>query len=311
MTRGEQREESCSRIHVAVTADERYSGIAGAVIVSVLKKTRNRPICFHILESGFRQKSRDRISSLKKQFPNGEFLFYPVNDTSMFDGLKLPDYISRAATLRLFLPELLKDVAKVLYLDCDTIVCRDIGEIWDTPLENVWVAGVLDCSKSLTKHCNVLGLRAEHYFNSGVLLMNLGEMRNTNYRETFSDVIRNYADKITMADQDLLNLAAQGRYRQLPIRWNLHRGYLIHQMPWTDKAELAEALRMPGIVHFTGSRKPWQWSLKYPRHIFWQEWFLAAKGTTFAQPVLFLFKRFLALFWRKRRPVFPGAPGGA
>ena len=308
---GSQLENSRSRVHVAVAADERYSGIAGAVIVSVLKRTPDRPICFHILESGFRQESRDRISSLKKCFPNGEFLFYPVNDTSMFDGLKLPDYISRAATLRLFLPELLKDVDKVLYLDCDTIVCSNIGEIWDTPLENIWIAGVLDCSKSLTEHCDVLGLRAEQYFNSGVLLMNLEAMRRTDYLKIFSDVIENYADKITMADQDLLNLAARGRYRQLPIRWNLHRGYLKYSMPWTDQMEREEALRMPGIVHFTGSRKPWQWSLKYPRHIFWQEWFLASKGTTFAKPALFLFKRFLALFWRERRPVVHGAPGQA
>ena len=288
-------------IHIAVTADERYAGIAGVLIASALKKTTTCPIVFHVIESGFSQRSKDRISSLKELFPNGEFRFYSVNDTSMFDELELPEYISRAATLRLLLPELLNDVPKVLYLDCDTTVCRDLTEIWNTPLDRCWIGGVLDCHKALPDHCAVLDLAPEHYFNSGVLLMNLEEMRRSDYRQVFAENIREYGSRITMADQDLLNLSARGRFKPLHLRWNLHRGYLKYAMPWTDRQELAEAIREPGIVHFTGGRKPWDWSLRRPRHIFWREWFLAARGTVFSEELLFFLKNhIISHFWRSK-----------
>ena len=40
-----------------------------------------------------------------------------------------------AAYGRLYIPEVLEGVSKVLYLDCDIIVTRDLSELWEIPFE--------------------------------------------------------------------------------------------------------------------------------------------------------------------------------
>ena len=83
---------------------------------------------------------------------------------------------------RLFIPKLLPDEKKAIYLDADIIVNLDITELWQTDLENHPLAVVLESEDGAipARYSKLViegFVKGENYFNSGVLLMNLEVLR--------------------------------------------------------------------------------------------------------------------------------------
>ena len=79
------------------------------------------------------------------------------------------DYFTSAMWLRIFLPELMPDADKVLYLDADTLAVDSLAPLWDTDLSGHALGAVTN----VFQHNHVqrpaeLGLSGpEVYFNSG------------------------------------------------------------------------------------------------------------------------------------------------
>ena len=125
---------------------------------------------------------------------------------------------------RVMLPELLPDVDKIIYLDADILVNRDIKELWDTDIQDYCLAAVPDYS-------TVNGLEtpypvakqevpASHYFNSGVLCMNLDRIRA---KGNMHENILNYLEENPSArllDQDALNAVYCGETILVDESWN-------------------------------------------------------------------------------------------
>jgi hypothetical protein len=76
---------------------------------------------------------------------------------------------------RIFLPDLLPEVGRALYLDVDTIVLRSLSPLWALDLRDHYVAAVTNVpERHMLGHAEELGGAGPgDYFNSGVLLMNL------------------------------------------------------------------------------------------------------------------------------------------
>jgi Glycosyl transferase family 8 len=55
-----------------------------------------------------------------------------------------PSHLTAATLLRLLLPSVLKDIDRVVYLDCDLVVLRDITTLYDTDLLDFPLAACLD-----------------------------------------------------------------------------------------------------------------------------------------------------------------------
>jgi lipopolysaccharide biosynthesis glycosyltransferase len=97
---------------------------------------------------------------------------------------------SPANYARFFMPALLPNVNKVIWLDCDTIVMRDIRELWNMALPNgEWLAAI---ERTSFKYGNffdgkVQALYKDRYgvamdtsessFNAGVFVADLGKWR--------------------------------------------------------------------------------------------------------------------------------------
>ena len=113
---------------------------------------------------------------------------------------------------------------KIIYLDADILVNRDIKELWDTDIQDYCLAAVPDYS-------TVNGLEtpypvakqevpASHYFNSGVLCMNLDRIRA---KGNMHENILNYLEENPSArllDQDALNAVYCGETILVDESWN-------------------------------------------------------------------------------------------
>ena len=115
------------------------------------------------------------------------------------------DRITNAAYLKCFLTNLPYD--KVLYVDPDTICQRSLKELWNIPVEYI---GICESHKFGEKQAQALGL--PKYGITGVMLMNLKNLRKINFTARCLDVEANYMTPSTgwQHDETCINVAMAG-----------------------------------------------------------------------------------------------------
>jgi lipopolysaccharide biosynthesis glycosyltransferase len=164
---------------------------------------------------------------------------------------------------RILLPELLADVERVLYLDVDTLALDTIAPLWRIDLSGHAVAAVTNVFEEhrLDRPATLRLPGPEVYFNSGVLLMNLDELRRTDAADTIRRIARERGAELVWPDQDVLNLALWERRLPLRPRWNVMNSVMLfgHAADVFGAEAVAEAREHPAIRHFEGpgANKPW------------------------------------------------------
>ena len=167
---------------------------------------------------------------------------------------------TEAASLRLLLPELLPELDKILYLDCDIIVRQDLAKLWDqTELGDHYLAAVYEAAiEGQAERFRALGCDPAKYFNSGFLLMNLAKMREEKVTEKLLEACR--VPYLEFPDQDALNQVCQGRVLPLSPLYNSIRTFFIPRYKRDFVRQYSEDLwkqvQKKGTIHYTGG-KPW------------------------------------------------------
>jgi lipopolysaccharide biosynthesis glycosyltransferase len=180
----------------------------------------------------------------------------------VFGDLKIDGHVTSAAYLRLRISELLPaTLERVLYLDSDIIIRGDVTELFEMNLlgfpfgavPDAVVDGYREIRAKIALDANV------HYFNSGVLLIDLPRWRSLNIGARAITYCRSNRDSITFWDQCALNHVANGRFHVLDEKWNFQSH--------SSVSKLHSAL----IVHFTGELKPWHFMCTHPlKHLYFE-----------------------------------------
>jgi lipopolysaccharide biosynthesis glycosyltransferase len=247
-------------IHVACAAEGPYVPHSAAMLHSVLAHTGGARI--HYLHSpGLPAVTAARLQRMVER--RGGVIAFHRMDPGSVAGFPSQHRFTSAMWYRLFLPELLPSVGRVLYLDCDTIVTDHLDELWSTDLEDHWLAAVTNVFEPWSEHRPAeLGLAGpEAYFNSGVLLLNLAAMRRDRRGEALRALVRERGEELLWPDQDALNLVLGERRLALHPRWNCMNSVLTFPQAREvfGAAAVEEARLRPGIRHFEGpgANKPW------------------------------------------------------
>lgn len=171
-------------------------------------------------------------------------------------------YAAAVYYYRAFIARLFPQYDKAIYIDSDVVVLGDIGELFKIDLgENVIaarpdpkVAGIKVFSDYVE---NALGVSAQEYVNSGVLLMDLKKLRKMHYITKMTDLIREYNADLVAPDQDYLNVVLRGKIMYLDEKWNAQAG-----------DDLPEDVK---LVHYNLMKKPWFDDDAAQGDLFW-EW---------------------------------------
>lgn len=177
---------------------------------------------------------------------------------------------------RVLVAELFPDAhGNVVYLDIDTLVCRDLSDLYELDLSGMALAAVPETRRDACRgrddiwDSGLMPPEANVYFNSGVLVLNLDAFRDENLRTRIVDWYRAHRERATRPDQDTLNALFWNRTAWLPARYNHCDGWLERQFKqsagdayWRGcpPREILEAILDPAILHFWGPRKPWKWN---------------------------------------------------
>lgn len=203
--------------------------------------------------------SEDNIAALKRQTDEYRWEFHPVRipDTFLSLASKLPcfSYFSKEIYYRLFMPWIMVNCDRALYLDCDMLVRGSLEKLYLSDLGKNLVGAVPDIDKWDRKEgAERLRLKGD-YFNSGMLLLQLGLIRKQMTGEKMLDQIRVISEKFELLypDQDIINIIYDGKIQEMGSEYNYYAVTNIsHKL--RNRNELKEAV----IVHFLTSNKPWK-----------------------------------------------------
>jgi lipopolysaccharide biosynthesis glycosyltransferase len=205
-----------------------------------------------------------------------EFEAHVVGDTRLA-GLPTTGPLPTVHWYRVLLPDLLPDEQRVLYLDSDLLVLDSLEELWETPAGDHALAAVTNCfpdAEAGRRYCAGLGLESSAYFNSGVMLLNLETLRESQSVERIVRFARAHPELI-LPEQDAANAVLGEMRKPLSPRWNLMTGLLSGE----DLADAypgfdLEAARLrPAIRHFEGAlNKPWNERAPQHERDLWQSY---------------------------------------
>lgn len=218
-----------------------------------------------ILNSELKEESVKQILAFENENFKVEFadVNKKIKDVAKNMTLGLRDYYSNSIYYRIFIPSLFHDYDKALYLDADIVVIDDISKLYFEELGDNLLGAITDDvvngNDSFKKYSEtVLGIKPTQYFNSGILVMNLKELRKFEIENKFVHLIGTYNFDTIAPDQDYLNYLCRGKVKYIHKGWD--------KMPMEDNDFSDDDLH---LIHYNMFRKPWHYSEVPYEDFFW------------------------------------------
>ena len=171
-------------------------------------------------------------------------------------------HVSKAALLKFNLPTIFKNLDKILYLDGDILVYKDLDKLFNINLENYYAAVVDDMTANKDGHAKLLGV--DKYFNSGVMLLNLKKMREDDIPIKLIDYKIATQDDISFMDQNAFNYVFCNNIKFISPNFNYMKP---NYKKFSNKElssyynlsddEFKEIQKNHAILHISNKNKPW------------------------------------------------------
>jgi lipopolysaccharide biosynthesis glycosyltransferase len=235
---------------IVTASDEHFVPGLRALLASIRKHSPQSPVC--VLDCGIADATRH---SLRRAFDGTEFIPIPESPE-----LPNPSVGSRASYARLRVGELFSSADRVLYLDADTLLLSAIDYLDELvlPGECAIAACLEPYTPTFGSHNGVLDHEtlgrsgATPYFNAGVLLIDVARWNALNVRKRATEYLCRQDVRITLFDQEALNVSLASYWHALPPEWNVSKYWVIE-----GPSRWCEIVARAKIVHFLSAEKPW------------------------------------------------------
>lgn len=286
-----------NNIPVVFAVDNNYAPYLSVCLESLINSssiTNNYDIW--ILDGGLSADIRYKLQSLIHNKRNFSIRYFDVKAIKEIQKQRLfiSNHASVANYYRLFIPKIFSEYSKILYLDCDLLINRDIANLYNIELDNNILGAVVDActyfdASFWKKYCNEkLKISDSHkYFNSGVLICNINEMKNFHLTKKCLKKLKEFNP--VCWDQCLLNAICQNRIKYLDMKWNAQWHWNLKEFEKDSKfisprflIDYQQSIQNPYILHFTSQKKPWnRWHAKLAEH-----WWKIAKQSIFYEDII-------------------------
>lgn len=265
-------------MHFVLSSDENYVPFLGTSILSLLENNNNKyeTISIHILSSSISNNNIEKLRFMISTFNACLFIYDMSEIHDKLSNVKI-ETISISSYNRLFITEILpKDIDRIIYLDCDSLVVGSFRNLWNLDLKGNLIAGVEDMVSNEFKIKINMPLTFK-YLNAGMLLMDLKSIREEDWFMKIMEFIGSFQDEIPHHDQGVINGLFYRKALVLNPEYNLMTPFLIMSSiqikklyklnNYYDDQIIAFAIKNPIFIHLTQSlvTRPW---VKKSNHLY-------------------------------------------
>lgn len=268
-------------MNIALAVDSAYAMAAAVTLRSVVEHVQGR-ITLYIVDCGLLAEDKSKIEASLPIRSNITLLFRALPPNSLTSNMGA---VWAKVDVMKCLP-----VQRVLYLDADVLVRKDLTELWNTDLDGRSIAAAPDVGCPMGHP----GVPRGEYFNAGVLVVDLARTRST--LQELETCCRKMAHS-KFHEQDALNAHFKTDWIALSLGWNAQGLGTYAGCVSVDRDELClTEMEDPAIVHFTGpvhppvetvlnpyvqpyTAKPWGYA-GAPGHPYEREWWNMLEKTS-------------------------------
>ncbi|MBO5412841.1 MAG: glycosyltransferase family 8 protein [Clostridia bacterium] len=258
-------EQNKEVLPIFFAADDKYMPFLAVTLQSLVdNSSTDYYYLIKVLYTNISEENKEKIKKYERENVNIEFVDLNYYIEKIKDKLYTRDYYSKTTYFRLFIPNLYPQYNKALYLDSDVVLLRDVAELFNIDLGDNLVGGapddVIQTIEVFQEYAEkVVGVADyRNYFNAGVLLMNLDELRKYNFQEKFLYVLGTIKFSVAQ-DQDYLNRLCKGRVKIIDKNWN--------RMPVSNIEVDEKDLK---LIHYNLAYKPWHFEDILYKDYFWE-----------------------------------------
>ena len=288
-------------VTIMLATDNNYAFFAGVMIQSV-KDNADPNRCYDIVVVGNLSGDKKRLLETMAD-KNISIRVVDMNpflhdiDSSIF---AVNGYFTIETYYRFFIPRLFYKYEKVLYLDVDMVVLRDVAQLYDADIGNNWWGvtrerrievcgfkrGTFWESKFIPYLKETLKMdSAFNYFQAGVMIWNVKQCIKDNVCEQLIDRLKEIGAP-RYVDQCVMNSLANGKHiHWLPGNWNVLWDVPFNWVEGMESEGFKTAMHLldnPFIIHFASVIKPWDQPYRLNADKFWQY----ARRTPFYELIL-------------------------
>lgn len=209
-------------INITLITDSRYTLPTAVSMYSAIKNKCDTSIYnFYIITENTTPKDNDFLLSLKNLAPNSVNINLISRNEPDLPYENMERFLQyKVGMHKIYLSEILNEIDKVIYMDGDTVVLKDLRDLFDIDVSNVYAAVAKDgIYYRFPKEMKEMGLdKRGYYFNSGVMLHNLAEQRKDNIVEKLVTYVK--TNKDFYGDQDVLNVVMNNKLKLMSYRYN-------------------------------------------------------------------------------------------
>lgn len=246
---------------IVTSADKKYLPGVKALYASCIKNTK--PVDFYLFAHGKEEDFKEVEGRGIKILYNKDTIASP---TSSEWREEIPAMYSR-----LLIPRILSDYDRVLWLDADVLVLKDLTELFSIDMESHAVAGQIahrpdspydkfnfmpyqfEEPSKFPEYKNVYAIQA------GVILFDVKNWQKTDY-DAAIDAALTSGIKFKFVVQGLLGYVLKGDFKYIPNKWNAKLSTI------TDPSQAS-------VLHYVGGagQNPWETRMKFGD--LWQEYY--------------------------------------
>ena len=267
---------------ILYSSSDSYAFLTGISVLSLLDNNQScNHIHIYIMDNHISDENKNKLKETVAAY-HRDISFVPMPDMKQLTGRDIDTRRWNISTFgRLFMASALPEtVHKVLNIDCDTIIADSIEPLWNTDMTGKVFGGMPECINDRYRK-NVGKNSGDYYMNGGLVFLNLDEVRRGGYEKRFTEYIGQYGSALAYLDQDVLNsVVEQDKMIPLPMRYNVLSIYFYASYEqvlrirrskpenFYSKEEYEQAVRNPGLVHFTtcflDGLRPWIKNNQHP-----------------------------------------------
>lgn len=248
-------------LHICLATDDRFAEYCKICIHEIIiHKKQDTILFFYILGDKL---SNSNMFDIFNSIPNVHVsvIFCNTSDVVNPNELYYSRYNNHTTFLRYLIPELkeFKDLDRILYLDSDLVIKKDLVDLYNTDLgDNVlggvrWVFGIF--------------MNVHNYTNAGVLLMDLNKLRQMYFtRKCISNTLSVWMNtsELPNHDESVINAVCFGKIKFISPIYNFLYSEVLKNSPhmkdvsiWNSRYKLnyssfLDLLKDAAILHVLG-----------------------------------------------------------